>query len=149
MKQTLIVILTACMVFLVGCGKQSSTEGKQDKGSAQASTIAPQKTNAPAADEYRDLKREDGINFGAYVDKMAFSFGGAPSGTLTKFGLVDADGKFYELELDSKEFSNGEIKTKHLGVVRAQSSGATSMSYALTESQIKKARAYLAEQKGK
>ena len=114
--------------------------------------MVPQKTNdnePPDDQKYRDLKKEDGVNFGAYIDKMAFSFGGAPSGTLTKFGLVDSDGNFYELELETKEFSKGEIKTKLLGVVHAQSSGATSMSYALTESQIKKARAYLAEQKKK
>jgi hypothetical protein len=140
------------MSFVVGCGKQSPSDGKQETQSPQASAMVPQKTNdnEPADDQkYRDLKKEDGVNFGAYIDKMAFSFGGAPSGTLTKFGLVDSDGNFYELELESKEFSNGEIKTKLLGVVHSQSSGATSMSYAITESQIKKARAYLAEQKKK
>lgn len=145
------MIVTGCISFSVGCGKQSSSDGKQEAQSPQAGVVAPQKTNEPVADDqqYRDLKPEDGVSFGAYVDKMAFSFGGAPSGTLTRFGLVDSDGNFYELELETKEFGNGEIKTKLLGIVHAQSSGATSMGYALTASQIKKARTYLAQQKKK
>jgi ankyrin repeat protein len=126
-----LTVFIVCILFLVGCGKNPPPE--------------------PNATEYSDLRWEDGVNFQADVNEMSFSFFGAPSGKLAKFGLVDANGTFYELGLESNEFKDGDIKTKFLGIVRGGKPAGmnTSMSYALTEAQVLKARSFLAEQRAK
>jgi hypothetical protein len=113
----------------------------------QMSESAPSASQPSNDDIYRQLQPRDGFTAAAYVADMGFTFDGTPSGTLTKFGLIDSQGNFHDLELESNEFKDGEIKTKLLGIVRATTVGATSMTYSMTETQIEKARAYLEEQK--
>jgi hypothetical protein len=134
------------MCLLVNLGFENSPAKSNEVKTLQHTFLFENDRGKWQLQTYRDLKQEDGIQFGAYVDSMAFSFGGPASGTLKRFGLVDSGGQFIELELVDTNFTGGVIKTKKFGDVHAKSSGPSSMSYAITETQIKKLREFLAEQ---
>lgn len=116
---------------------------------AAAEGPATQPASQPA-EKYRDLKREDGFNFGAYVAEMVFTFGGKPSGTLTKFTLVIIPAEHskveeVELELVDKDFNEGRIRTKMFGDIMVEKG--RGMYYSATESQIKKIQEFIAARK--
>jgi hypothetical protein len=134
------------MCLLVNLGFENSPGKSNEVKTLQHSFLFEKDEGRWQLQTYRDLKREDGIQFGAYVDSMAFSFGGPAFGTLRRFGLVDSEGKFIDLELVDTNFTGGVIKTKQFGDIHATSSGPSSMSYAATEAQIRKLRKFLAEQ---
>lgn len=117
------------------------------QGQAASSKSTPSATKS--TDAYRDLKSTDGIQFGAYIDTMEFSFGGRPSGTLKRFGLVGKDGELIDLELADTHFTDGRIKTKLFGEIIATSTGPTSLQYQATEDQIRKIQQFLSTQPAK
>ncbi len=137
------------MCLLVDLGFENSSAKSNEVKTLQHNMLFYKDGGRWQLQTYRRLKQEDGLQFSASADSMAFSLGSPTSGTfvlpssgtLKKFGLVDSGGKLIELELIDPHFTNGVIKTKKFGDIHA-----TSTSYACTERQIKKLREFLVEQ---
>jgi hypothetical protein len=112
---------------------------------ATGSTVASAASSSASDAVYRDLKEEDGFEFGAYIASMKYTYGGRPSGVLSSFVLIDnKNGKKYELELVDKNFNNGHISTVLFGdIMVAHSDQGDSLIFSATELQIKKVHKYL------
>jgi hypothetical protein len=100
----------------------------------------------PAQEAYRDLKPEDGIKFkilGAFCD----SHPGQPTECqIGGLGVIGSDGEIITLQISSHsvEASNGTIYTSLFGKIILRSMDQET--FALTEGQIKKIKAFVAAQ---
>ncbi|MFQ5750859.1 MAG: hypothetical protein ACE5HI_02585 [bacterium] len=111
-----VVVLLAGLVFLISCGKK---------------------------EEYRTLTKEDGLDCGARIASMEFSFGGEPTGELVSFECLDKNGNTVQLELASKKMIDGKIETKDFGTILLKSARGASSTYYMTDRQIKKIKEFL------
>lgn len=142
MKTTSIAALLIVFVQIIGFSQEPKTN--QDS------------TSNAIQEKYRDIEKADGFRF-LSIGQVGGIVGGLASGTLEKFGIVDSSGKFTQLELVETNFTNGHIKTKLFGDILISNSErvfgddsqlvrAGVVSYAATESQIKKIHEFLAKQ---
>lgn len=131
-------ILTVIAILMMVAGSRETTANAQGPGPG-----ATTKGSANTKETYRDLKKEDGIQFDS---RGVVSLSG-PSGKsyiIAGFGLVDSGGKFIELELIDHENITDVIKTKRFGNIILKSMNPEV--YAATETQIKQIHEFLSAQ---
>ncbi len=144
---------TASLAALLIAYSQFSGYSQESKTN-EAPTANVTNGSPSIQEKYRDIEEEDGFRF-FNLGQITGLAGELASGTLEKFGVVDSDGKVVELELVDKTFTNGHIKTKMLGDILVSNSErvfgdngnlvrAGAISYAATETQIKKIHELLA-----
>jgi hypothetical protein len=137
MKPHLALVVMAILPLVAWCQspKDSSASSQQTKGSAAK--------NPPAQEPYRALKKEDGIHFEILGAMYLTSPGQPKSYTIGGFALVDAKGKYIDLDVLSHTYTDEDhfIKTKLFGPISVINS--QDDIFGATESQIKAIHAFL------
>jgi ankyrin repeat protein len=119
--------------------------GGHEESEAPALNPTADAPKAAKAEKYRDLTPEDNLSCGALVDRIEFTFGGEPpSGKLGGYECLDKEGKTRSIKLRSTELVDGKIETEDFGTILVtRKTVSTSFTYLMTESQIKKLKAFL------
>ena len=116
----ILIVGIFCALIVVGC-KGGNTTGQTNES-------------------YREVTREDGINYFAKMKGQTYR-GGHFHDIGYEFFLIGHDGKEIAVPLLSDTVEDGQIQTRDFGVLKAKENSGMSFQLFATESQIRKLRA--------
>jgi len=129
-----------------GTGAQPASPASTERGGSKSDGSVSD--SAPATEEYRILKKDDGIKFAIRGEMYYANLPGQPAKvyTIGAFVLTDSAGKEFALDLTDNNYSSDSmfIQTTLFGPIKVISD--QDDTYAATDTQIKKIHDFLAAQ---
>lgn len=129
-------MVTITFLAIASIGETTADAQASGPSARNSAATGATKGSATSKDAYRDLKKEDGIQFAIHGE--AYLSGGANSEKsyiIGEFGLVDSAGTFIPLELIDDNVFHGVIRTKKIGNIIRKSTDPDV--YSVTEAQVK------------
>lgn len=129
---------------LVGCDRSNSAPPAPPPSvpTSQATVAASQPARvlalAPQPDEFHPVDpSKAGFSFDLRSTSMKWNAQGWISGSISQFNVIDSDGSSVPIALDSYTINDGQILTKHFGIIKARSSGGFSVDYLMQDSGLR------------